>query len=210
MKRTVLILLPLCLVGAVLLSHCGKKAAEQQSALEQMQKAAEQSKQAAEAMQKSMTGDKKPVPPVSFKVLMEFLPKSVEGLTAGTPEGETTTMNEWSFAFAKNSFEGTDGNTSANVEIFDYAYISMLYAPYQILLNMNYNRESSKGYERSTKIADSPAFTKWEEESKYSEVTVLISERFIVKCETRGLPDGIAKKIVESIDLKKLATQKAS
>jgi hypothetical protein len=211
MKRSLLIFTLFIIIGcAVLLSACGKKDPDQQSALQQMQKAAEQSQQTAQDMQKSMNSDKKPVPPVSFKVLIEFLPKAVEGLTPGTPDGETTTMNEWSYAFAKNRYESKDGNSDASVEIFDYAYISLLYAPYQILWNMNYSRETAKGYERSIKIADSPAFAKWDEESKSSEVSILVGERFIVKCETHGLQDGVAKKIVEGIDMKKLAVQKAN
>lgn len=210
MKITALILAPLILLCAVMLSQCGKKEGDQPGALEQLQKAAEQTKQAAETMEKSMGSEMTPVPPVSFKVLMEFLPKSIDGMAAGTPEGETLSMNEWSYATAKNSYQNADGTAQANVEIFDYARIGPLYAPMQIYFNMKFNRESSKGYEKSAKIADSPAFLTWEEESKHAEVTVLVGERFIVKCETYGLPDGVAQKVVEAIDLKKLAMQKAS
>ena len=211
MKHPVSSGLLLWLVCAVFLTSCGKKEdQEQTSALDKLKQAAEQTTKAAESMQKSMTSDREPVPPVSFKVLMEFLPKAVEGLTTGKPEGETTTMNEWSFAFAKNSYESADGSASARVEIYDYAFISLMYAPYQILLNMNYKQESSRGYQRSIKIADNPAFLKWEEESKQAEATVLVGERFIVKCETHGLPEGLAKKVIENIDLKKLSIQTAS
>jgi len=86
----------------------------------------------------------------------------------------------------------------------------MLYAPYQMLLKMNYNRESTKGYERSTKIGEYPAFEKWEENSKNATVNILLGDRFIVNVETSGLGEGSARKIVVEMKLKELASQKAS
>ena len=210
MKRAALFLIPISLITATLFIQCGKKDSDQPGALEQLQKAAQQTQQVAQEMEKTMNSDQKPVPPVSFKVLLDFLPKSVENLTPGTPEGETTTLNGSSFSFARNSFESADGAMSAKVEIFDYAFIGLMYAPFQILFSGSYNRESSKGYEKSVKIGEGPGFMKWEAENRHGEATTLVGKRFIVRCETTGLPDGTAKKVLETIDLKSLATQKAS
>ena len=199
------------LLAAVFMSCGAKKDAGQNSgsALEQIENSAKQMSQAAENMTKSLNSDRKPVPPVHFKVLMSFLPTTMEGMAGQKPDGETASMGEWTFSKAHVAFNSEDGSRSVNVEIFDYAYISMLYAPFTMLLNMKYSRESSDGYERSVKIAEYPAYEKWEDASKDGEVNVLVGERFIVTVRTQGLPDGSAKRIVESLDLKKLSGQKA-
>jgi hypothetical protein len=93
------------------------------------------------------------------------------------------------------------------VQIYDYAYISNLYLPYQMLFNMKFQRESSEGYEKSTELKGMPTFEKWSEENKDNEVTVLVGKRFIVHVQTDGMPEGSARKIAEEINLGGLAKE---
>jgi len=153
----------------------------------------------------SASADRKPVPPVSFKVLLDYLPKSLDDMKAGEPKGETGTYGEWQYSQAEANYRSEDGNKSAKVALFDYAHIPMFYAPLQMMLNMNMNKEGTEGYERSTKIGGFPAFEKWQKNGEQSEVTILVGDRFVVSTTTRGLGEGSAKKIAESIDLKDLA-----
>jgi hypothetical protein len=181
------------------LAACGggdKGSSQLTSAVSQMEK-----------MTAGMTAaaNRKPVPPVSFKVLLEYLPQSVEGMKADEPKGETTTMGEWRFSQAETRYRSEDGNKSAKVELFDYAHIPMLYAPFQMMMNMNMSKESTEGYERSTKIGGFPAHEKWRKNGEENEVTVLVADRFLVTTTTRGLGEDSAKKIAESLDLKGLA-----
>jgi hypothetical protein len=160
-----------------------------------------------EKMSNAMTAsaDRKPVPPVSFKVLIEYLPEEVEGMKADAPKGETSTMGEWQYSQAETHYRSEDGNKSAKVGLFDYAHIPMFYAPIQMMMNMNMSRESTEGFERSTKIGGFPAYEKWTSSGEESEVTLLVGDRFVVTATTRGLGEDSAKKIAERIDLKELA-----
>ena len=160
-----------------------------------------------EKMSKEMTAnaDRKPVPPVSFKVLMEFLPPTLEGMTADAPKGETSTMGEWQYSTAEGRYRSEDGNKSAQVGLFDYAHIPMFYAPFQMIMNMKMSTESTEGFERSTKVGDFPAHEKWRVSGEENEVTVLVADRFVVTTTTRGLGEDSARKIAESLDLKGLA-----
>jgi len=160
-----------------------------------------------EKMSKGMTSsaNRKPVPPVSFRVLIDYLPQSVDGMKADAPKGETSTMGEWQYSQAETRYRSEDGNKSAKVGLFDYAHIPMLYAPFQMMMNMNMSKESTEGYERSTKIGDFPAHEKWTSAGEENEVTILVADRFMVTTTTRGLGEDSAKKIAESIDLKGLA-----
>ena len=151
------------------------------------------------------TANRKPVPPVSYKVLIEFLPQNVDGMKAEAPKGETSTMGEWQYSQVETRYRSEDGNKSAKVELFDYAHIPMLYAPIQMMMNMNMSKESTEGFERSTKVGGFPAYEKWRSAGEESEVTILVADRFVVTTNTRGLGEDSAKKIAESIDLKGLA-----
>jgi hypothetical protein len=150
-----------------------------------------------------------PVKPVSFKKLMVYLPTSVADLSAEKPQGESMTMGEWSYSDARNTFNSEDGSKRAEVHIYDYAYISEMYMPYQTLFNMKYERESSDGYEKSTMVSGNPAFEKWNENGMDSEITVLVGKRFIVTARTNGMPEGSAKNIVEGMNLGDLQDEKS-
>lgn len=170
-------------------------------AMTQIQKAAE-----------GVTGasNRKPVPPVSFKVLIDYIPKSMGDMKGDPPKGETTTAGQWQYSQAEANYRSEDGNRHADVGIFDYAHIPMLYVPFQMMLNMKVNTESTEGYEHSVQIAGFPAYEKWTINGGESEVVVMVGDRFVVKTSTRGLGEGSARKIVEGMDLKGLATKASS
>lgn len=163
----------------------------------------------AEQMSSDLFENKEPVPPVSFKVLMNYLPKEVAGLKAEKPRGESVQWDKWTHSNASIDFNSETDNQNAKVNIYDYAYISNLYLPYQMLFNMKYNRETSEGYEKSIEINGMPTFERWNEEGKDNEVTILVGKRFIVHVETYGMDEGSAKKIAEGLNLTGLANESA-
>jgi hypothetical protein len=160
---------------------------------------------AATALSKGMTdaANRKPVPPVSFKLLIDYLPKSMGDMKADPPKGETTTAGQWQYSQAEADYRNQDGSRSGNVGIFDYAHIPFLYVPFQMMLNMKVSTESTNGYERSVQIAGFPAYEKWSKDGE-SEAIVMVGDRFIVKTSTRGVGEGSARKIAEDLDLKRL------
>mgnify|MGYP005839625707 FL=1 len=196
-----------------ILEGCGDKSKDQPEEMKENKSSySSDEKKAAEEYlsqmsESEMFEDKEPVPPVSFKVLMNYLPKEVPGLKAEKPRGETATWDKWTHSLANVEFRSENDNQSARVEIYDYAYITNLYLPYQMLFKMKYNRESSEGYEKSTEISGNPTFEKWNEDDKDNEVTILVGKRFIVHVETNEMPEGSARKIAESMDLGSLAKE---
>ena len=159
----------------------------------------------AEMMGGDLIENKEPVPPVSFKVLMNYLPKEVTGLKAEKPRGESVQWEKWTHSTANVDFRSETDNQNVRVNIYDYAYISNLYLPYQMMFKMKYERESSEGYEKSTELNGMPTFERWNEEGKDNEVTVLVGKRFIVHVETNDMPEGSARKVAEGMDLSGLA-----
>lgn len=200
MPRWTTVPLAITLAGGV--HACGESRPEPNNPLAQLAAAAEQMQKAAEGF----TSNRKPVPPVAFRELIEFLPRTVSGMKAHEPEGETTTAGSWQYSQAEVDFRSEDGSRSLEVGIFDYAHIPFLYVPFNMVLNMNVARESTRGYEKSVKVEGYPALEKWST-SGSSEIVVLVGDRFVVKADARGLGEGWARKVVEDMDLDDLAAK---
>jgi hypothetical protein len=200
MPRWTAVTLVLALAGGVL--ACGDATPDPNNPFAQLTAAASQMQKAAE----SMTTNRKPVPPVAFRTLIDFLPGRIGGMKKEEPKGQTTTAGSWQYSQAEVDFEAEDGKRSAEVGIFDYAHIPFLYVPFSMMLNMNVATESTEGYEKSVKVAGYPAFEKWNRNGN-SEIVVLVGDRFVVKSDTRGMGEGSARKIVEGMDLKGLAAK---
>ncbi|HEY8256909.1 MAG TPA: hypothetical protein VIG08_04580 [Gemmatimonadales bacterium] len=195
---------------AVTLSACGNDQASQDAtqALSQFTKAATE-------MAAGMANNKnaKPVPPVSFKKLIEYLPKGLDGMKTGEPEGQTTSAGPngvWQISTAKVRFSSEQGGASADAEISDLAHNSLLYIPYQMLKGMKINTESTSGYQRTVEFKGFPAYEEWSTSSKSSELTVLVGDRFVVHTQVNGGEEGAAKQVMDKIDLKDLAKETGS
>lgn len=177
-------------------------------ALSQLSKAATQMAEQAQQMAGGAAGmidkDAKPVPPVGFKTLIGYLPKELSGMKASEPEGETTTAGQWQYSQANVHFNG-DAGRSADVGVFDYAHISMLYLPFQMALKMKVSQESTRGYSRSTEYKGYPALEEWNTSDKRSELTVLAGDRFVVSAKMSGGDESAARQIMDKIDVKGLA-----
>ena len=195
----------------LLLAGCGGKggdaATEDKNSLDKLAEAAENMKTAAEEMTAAAGEEREPLPPVSFKVLLTYLPVQIGDMKQENPRGETTAYDQWKFSTANAEYNG--GERSARVEIFDYAHIGMMYAPIRMWLKMNIQRESSDGFERTTEVESFPAYEKYDNGSKQAELTMLVGDRFVVKIDTRGLAEDAPRKVAASMNLKKLAKESA-
>lgn len=203
-------LLP-ALLGILLLGGCGGKddgaATEEKGVFDQLSDAAKNAQTMAEEIAAEGSADREPQPPVSFKVLLTYLPGQIDEMKKENPRGETSTMGEWNYSSASADYRGPEGK-SARVEILDYAYIGMLYAPVRMWLKMKINRESTEGFERTTEVAGYPAYEKWNISGEHAEVTVLVGDRFIVNIDTRKMPENMPREIAQSMGLEKLAKEK--
>jgi hypothetical protein len=207
MRAITILTLVLFVAAPLAFTGCGKS--DEPGTLEKLSDAAKNMQTAAEEISKSVSEERTPVPPVSFRVLLNYLPETVEGLTRGEPEGESASMGEWQYSQANAEYRSESGEQRVRIEIFDYAYIGVLYTPYTIALKMKFNKESTSGYERSVEIAGSPAFESWNIQSKRAEANLLVGDRYIVKISTDGLPEGAPRRIAAGMNLKKLASEKA-
>lgn len=214
MRTTHTTLLVCCMLSALLFTACGGDKEEKSDldkfaeAAENMGKAAKEMGKSAEEMATNEAEDVEPQPAVNFRVLMGYLPTEFRGLESTEPEGETMTMGEYTYSKASVRFRGED-RMMADVDIFDYAYIPMLYSSFRMMWRMKYAKESSRGYERTTEISGFPAIEKWKESNETGEITVLVGDRFIVTVKTSWIGEDATRELLDMIDLKALAKEKA-
>jgi hypothetical protein len=199
-------------LSLLLLAGCGGKdgdsASGEKSKFEELAEAAENMKIAAEEMTSQAGADREPQPPVSFRVLLTYLPSQIADLEQQAPRGETSSMGEWTFSTANADYRGQD-NQSASVQIADYAYIGMMYAPVRMWLKMKINKESTEGFERTTEVEGFPAYEKFDIRNQTGEVTILVGDRFIVNITTRGMSESAPRQVAAMMNLKKLAKETA-
>jgi hypothetical protein len=214
------------MVAAICAVECGSSPEEQQTA--QVEKAAAEMQKSAEGMAKGAEGmaqslenmakglgalgtmaggdpNAKPVDPVSFRDLQTLLP-DVSGWEKGKPTGERMTMP---VNFSRAEVRYTKGDASIEVSIVDSALNQLLVAPYAMFLTTGYEKETERGYEKSTKIGDYPGWEKWNTEGKDGELNAIVSQRFIVQVEGRNVEDIKAlHAVMSAVDFGKLAAMK--
>jgi len=186
------------------------KQAEQSAA--QTQKAVEQAaggfNQMAQTMGAMAGGDAnvKPVDPVSFKDLQTTFPEKFAGWERSKPTGERMTAP---VNFSQASVRYTKGDASLELKVTDSGFNQLLVAPFMMAFNVQQERETENGYEKTVKIADNPGFEKWNSADKSGEVTAFVAKRFLVEVDGHGVADAKAmRQLIEAMDLKKLAALK--
>lgn len=189
--------------------------AQQQAeqAAQTAEQAAEQAASGLEQMAKGLEslasggagGGAEPVDPVSFRELMALLPE-VEGWEKQKPTGERMTAPV-SFSQAEGRY--TKDNASLDVKIVDSGFNQLLLTPYAMFLAAGYERETSEGHEKSTKVNGQPGWEKWDSERKYGEVNALVGKRFLVTIEGSSIEDvKQLHDVANRIDMGKLASLK--
>jgi hypothetical protein len=168
-------------------------AAQAQETAQTAEQAAAQAAKGLEALAKSLegaaagggTGEVKPVEPVSFRELIALLP-SVDGWEQEKPTGERMTSP---VGFSQAEARYSKGDASITVKITDSGFNQLLLTPYAMFLAAGYERESSDGHEKSTKVNGQPGWEKWNSESRDGEVNALVGNRFLVTIDGHGIED---------------------
>lgn len=152
----------------------------------------------------------KNIDPVDFRTLTDMLPASVAGLSQVDKSGEKSGISGMATSFAEARYEDADGSQRVTVKITDVGSMTSLIAFGMAWMNMVIDKESTNGYERTTKIDGHPALEKFEQGEGYSngEVTVVVVNRYIVEVTGNGVTMDNLKSALDDVDLSKLASMK--
>lgn len=194
-------MLSLSLATVILLSSCGGKKSEEE--------AAEEPKTAADAIQQftdkaKEMGNKEAVDPVDFRELKALLPEKTAGLARTEATGEKTGAMGFTVSTAKGKYSNGQDAT-VDIEIIDTGGIAGVATMAMAAWTMaDIDKETTTGYEKTTKIEGYKAFEKYDNQGKYGEVNVLVADRYIVNVHANSVTADQMKEVVADIDLGKL------
>lgn len=212
----------LALAGLIAAGGCGKSAEEkkeekkEEQQAEQAAKTAETGAAAAaqgleqmarglEAMAGGGSPDAKAVDPVSFRDMQALFPE-VDGWQKAKPTGEKMSSP---FKYSQAEVEYTKGDSRITLKMIDSGFNQLLLTPYAMFLTAGYEKETSDGYEKSTKVNGQPGWEKWDGSGKDGELNALVGKRFLVQIEGRHLDDTTPlHDLAGKIDMAKLAALK--
>lgn len=179
-----------------------------QGAAQGVQGAAEAMQKFAQAM-KGMQGGKdatgKPVEPVDFRELRALLPEQAAGINRKSAKGEKVGMAGMNLSQASGRYD--DGDRRIDIKLVDTGGVlgPMMLASLGLAM-VEIDREDDNGYERTSTVNGNKVFEKWKNQSKHGEYKIVVSARFVVEVDGRGLTMDELKAIATGIDLGKLAT----
>lgn len=146
--------------------------------------------------------------PVDFRKLKEALPSELAGFETGESEGSKNNAFGISVSEAKRSFRSADGAKRVRFEIVDPGSLAGPFALAHVWLNIEVDKESSDGYERTATVGGRRVHEKWSKSSKRGEVQTVVGKRFLVEVEAQGLEMNEVKALVDKLNLVKLEALK--
>ncbi|MCE7067778.1 hypothetical protein [Dyadobacter sp. CY326] len=198
------ITLSLVLASALLLGACGGKKAEQEAekeetAVDALEAFADKAKE---------IGDRKAVDPIDFRKLKDLMPEKIGGLSRTEATGEKSGAMGFTVSTANAKYKG-EGDESLDIEIVDTGGIAgvstMALAGWSMA---EIDKETTTGYEKTTKIEGYKGFEKYDNESKSGELNVLVADRFVVNVQGNNVSIDQLKGALKDLNLAKLSDLK--
>ncbi|SKC13385.1 hypothetical protein [Dyadobacter psychrophilus] len=200
-------ILSFVLASAMLLSSCGKKQEEQEVDEKEVEKSAVDALQAFADKAKEM-GSREAVDPIDFRKLKELMPEKIGGMARTEATGEKSGAMGFTVSTAHAKYKG-DGEENMDIEIVDTGGIAgvstMALAGWSMA---EIDKETTTGYEKTTKIDGYKAFEKYDNEGKSGELNVLVADRFVVNVQGDHITVDQLKDALKDLDLAKLGDLK--
>ncbi|MCP2606581.1 hypothetical protein NLC27_03390, partial [Candidatus Aminicenantes bacterium AC-708-I09] len=144
----------------------------------------------------------KPVEPVNWRKLINFLIDIPGWQAKGEPKGSTVSMGNFKISQVERSY--VLGEKDLEIKIIDGSYIPMVYASFKMMTS--FEIDSSEEYVKKITVKGFPGVEKYEYGSEEAMIIILVKDRFLVNLTEDNVKDtSELKKIANLLDLKKLA-----
>jgi hypothetical protein len=150
-------------------------------------------------------GNVKPVDPVSFRDLQTFFP-DLDGWEKAKPTGERMTSP---FAFSQAEVRYTKGDARLEMKLVDSGFNQLFLAPFAMMMQSGYEKETEDGYEKSAMVAGQPGWEKWSTERKDGAINAFVGKRFLLTIEGDGVENvKVLHDAAAKLDMARLAALK--
>ena len=146
--------------------------------------------------------------PVDFRKLKEALPQALAGFEKGESSGEKNNAFGIAVSEAKQSFRTADGSKTVRFEITDPGSLAGPFALANMWMNVDIDKETSDGFEKTSTAGGRKLHEKWSKSSKHAEVQMVVGNRFMIEIDARGVDTNDVKALLTQIDIAKLESMK--
>ena len=147
--------------------------------------------------------------PIDFRKLKEALPQELAGFEKGESSGEKNNAFGIAVSEAKQSFRTADGSKSVRFEITDPGSLAGPFALANMWMNIDIDKETSSGYEKTSTVGGRKLHEKWNKSSKHAEVQMVVGNRFMIEVDARGVDMNDVKALISKIDVAKLESMRS-
>lgn len=144
--------------------------------------------------------------PVDFRELKGLLPDGIGSMKRTSAEGEKGGAMGIVVSHAEGRYQGDGG--SVDLKITDPGTLSGFAAMAAMWMNMDLDKETDTGYEKTGTAGGRRFHEKYDKNSKSGEYTVIVGNRFMVEINGNGVDMPTMKKAIDQINLAKLEAMK--
>jgi hypothetical protein len=143
---------------------------------------------------------------VDFRALKGLLPESIGDLPRKSAVGEKSGVMGFGMSRAEGSYRGK-GDARIDLKLTDAGSMGGVLGA-AAFANLEIDKETEDGYERTTTFAGRKALEKYDSKSKHGEIKVFVGSRYIVEIDSHDVAPELLKKAAASIDMAKLEALK--
>jgi len=154
-----------------------------------------------------MGGGTNSAPAISQSQLKALLPTEYDGMKRSSSEAGKNAAMGMNITYAMAAYSGDEAKIE--VKISDVSAMGQLMKMAQFAWTQSeMERESDRGFERTTKIDGHPAQERYTYSSKSGEIQVMVDGRFMVEIKGSGVEMERLQGVLKTIDLNKLTALK--
>ncbi|HEX2971976.1 MAG TPA: hypothetical protein VHP11_06565 [Tepidisphaeraceae bacterium] len=157
-------------------------------------------------------GDSDKPQAVDFRELKKLFPEKLGDLKRTEASGEKMKMGEYVMSMARAEYakenDESDAAPGIELEVMDYGGTKGMSEGFSAWANLDLDKESDDGYERTVKVAGHPGLESYRKSEKSGELQLFVGGRFLVHVRVTNLPAEQIKKTAEAYPLDKLAALK--
>lgn len=146
--------------------------------------------------------------PIDFRKLKEALPQELAGFEKGESSGEKNNAFGIAVSEAKQSFRTADGSKRVRFEITDPGSLSGPFALANMWMNVEIDKETSNGYEKTSTSGGRKLHEKWSKSGQHGSVQMVVGNRFMVDVDAQGIEMNELKSLIGKIDIARLESLK--
>ena len=146
--------------------------------------------------------------PVDFRKLKEALPQALAGFERGESSGEKNNAFGIALSEAKQSFRSEDGKKRVNFKITDPGSLSGPFALANLWMNIELDKETSDGYEKTSSAGGRKLHEKWSKSGQHGSVQMVVGDRFMVDLDAQGIEMSDVKSLINKVDVARLEAMK--